>query len=98
MSENPPKVFVSYSHDSAEHKQWVLEFATLLRTRGIDAVLDAWGLEPGDDLPHFMETEIADCDYAVMICTPVYVEKANAEPVVLAMKNDNDLPRFESHR
>lgn len=78
MSDNPPKVFISYSHDSAEHKQWVLEFATLLRARGIDAVLDAWDLEPGDDLPHFMETEIVDCDYALMICTPTYVAKANA--------------------
>ena len=47
----PPKVFISYSHDSAEHKQWVLEFATTLRNRGVDAILDQWDLKPGDDLP-----------------------------------------------
>ena len=46
---NPPRVFISYSHDSASHKEWVLNFATTLRNRGIDAVLDQWDLKPGDD-------------------------------------------------
>lgn len=73
-----PKVFVSYSHDSAEHKQWVLKFATTLRERGIDAILDQWELKPGDDLPHFMETQLEKADYALMICTERYVAKANA--------------------
>lgn len=75
---NPPRVFVSYSHDSAEHKSWVLEFATTLRNRGIDAILDQWDLKPGDDLPHFMETELAQSDFVIMVCTDIYVDKANA--------------------
>ncbi len=75
---NPPRVFVSYSHDSAEHKSWVLDFATTLRNRGVDAILDQWDLRPGDDLPHFMETELAKCDYVIMVCTETYVNKANA--------------------
>jgi len=74
----PPRVFISYSHDSAEHKGWVLDFATTLRHRGIDAVLDQWDLKPGDDLPHFMETELASCDYTIIVCTETYVAKANA--------------------
>jgi hypothetical protein len=73
----PPKVFISYSHDSAEHKRWVLEFATTIRDRGVDAILDLWDLRPGDDLPHFMETSVDQADYVVMICTENYVEKAN---------------------
>lgn len=74
----PPRVFISYSHDSAQHKEWVLSFATTLRQRGIDAVLDQWDLKPGNDLPHFMETELASSDFALMICSDRYVEKANA--------------------
>jgi hypothetical protein len=74
----PPKVFISYSHDSAAHKQWVLDFATTLRSRGVDAILDQWDLKPGDDLPHFMEQSLESADYAVMICTKRYVTKANA--------------------
>lgn len=74
----PPKVFISYSHDSAAHKKWVLEFATILRDRGIDAILDQWDLKPGDDLPQFMEQNLETADFAVMVCTKRYVSKANA--------------------
>ncbi|MFM4857220.1 toll/interleukin-1 receptor domain-containing protein [Aeromonas hydrophila] len=73
-----PKVFISYSHDSQEHKKWILELATRLRSSGIDAIIDQWELRPGDDLPHFMETHLADADYVVMVCTDKYVEKANS--------------------
>ncbi|VVO38867.1 hypothetical protein PS712_05645 [Pseudomonas fluorescens] len=73
-----PKVFISYSHDSQEHKQWVLEFATRLRNSGVDAILDQWELQPGDDLPHFMERNLASSDRVLMICTERYVEKANS--------------------
>lgn len=73
-----PKVFISYSHDSQEHKKWVLDLATRLRQTGVDAIIDQWELKPGDDLPHFMETHLAESDYVLMICTDRYVEKANS--------------------
>ncbi|WP_290519375.1 toll/interleukin-1 receptor domain-containing protein [Alcanivorax sp.] len=75
---NPPRVFVSYSHDSAQHKKWVLEFASTLRNRGVDVILDQWDLQPGDDLPHFMETQLSTADFVLIVCTSKYVEKANA--------------------
>jgi hypothetical protein len=56
----------------------VLDFATTIRSRGIDAVLDQWDLKPGDDLPQFMEQNLAAADYAIMVCTRRYVRKANA--------------------
>lgn len=73
-----PVVFVSYSHDSQEHKRWVLDLATRLRSSGIDAILDQWDLGPGGDLPHFMEQSIARSARILMICTERYVKKANA--------------------
>jgi hypothetical protein len=72
-----PKVFISYSHDSLEHKKWVNDLGTRLRNNGVDAILDQWELQPGDDLPHFMETNLASSDRIIMICTETYVEKAN---------------------
>jgi hypothetical protein len=72
-----PKVFISYSHDSLEHKKWVNQFATRMRNHGIDSILDQWELTAGDDLPHFMETHLASADFIVMICTDRYVKKAN---------------------
>jgi hypothetical protein len=73
-----PKVFISYSHDSIEHKKWILELATRLRNNGIDAIIDQWALKPGDDLPHFMETQLAAADKVLMVCSEKYVTKANS--------------------
>lgn len=72
-----PKAFISYSHDTLEHKKWALELATRLRNNGIDAILDQFELQAGDDVPHFMETNLASADKILMICTEKYVEKAN---------------------
>lgn len=72
-----PKVFISYSHDSIDHKKWVINLASRLRNNGIDAILDQFELKPGDDIPHFMETNLADSDKILMICTENYVAKAN---------------------
>ncbi|TON86748.1 hypothetical protein CGH50_21300, partial [Vibrio parahaemolyticus] len=37
-----PKVFFSYSHDSEEHKAWVLALATRLEENGVAVTLDQW--------------------------------------------------------
>ena len=57
-----PKVFVSYSHDSAAHKAWVLKLATDLRANGVDATLDAWDLALGQDVAAFMNDGITSSD------------------------------------
>lgn len=77
MHKSTPKVFISYSHDSAEHKRWTLDLATRLVHAGIDANIDAWSLKPGDDIPHFMETQLTIADRVLMICTDNYIVKAN---------------------
>lgn len=71
-----PSVFISYSHDSPEHKAWVLRLATDLRAAGIDASLDQWDLVPGQDVAAFMHDGIARSDRVLMICTETYVTKS----------------------
>lgn len=73
-----PKVFVSYSHDSQGHKDWVRRLAEDLRANGVDATLDQWDLHPGQDVVAFMQHGIADADRVVMVCSAPYVEKAEA--------------------
>jgi hypothetical protein len=73
-----PKVFVSYSHDSDEHKKWVLQLSTKLRQNGIDVTLDRWDLGAGDDMTLFMEKGVRDSDRVLVICTDAYVRKADA--------------------
>ena len=78
MAENP-KVFISYSHDSPEHKLWVSELGARLRRNGIDAILDQWDLGLGADVTRFMERGIVGADRVLVICTDQYVSKANAD-------------------
>lgn len=73
-----PTAFISYSWDSTEHKDWVCRLATRLRADGIDVKLDQWHVAPGDQLPQFMEREIRDNDYVLIICTPNYRKKSDA--------------------
>jgi hypothetical protein len=71
-----PKVFISYSHDSPEHKKWVLDLAINLRENGIDVILDQWDLKLGGDVAKFMGSS-TDADRVLMICTEPYVKKAD---------------------
>lgn len=73
-----PKIFVSYSYDSQQHKDWVRKLATGLRVQGIDAVLDQWDLTLGQDMAAFMATGIRKADRVLLICSEAYVAKAEA--------------------
>ena len=97
MAENP-KVFISYSHDSPEHKQWVSELAAKLHRNGVEAILDQWDLDRNQDLTQFVESGIRAADRVLVICTDSYVRKANAgedgigyEPMIVTKKLVEDL-------
>ncbi len=67
-----PKVFIAYSWDDEAHKRWVADLATRLRGDGVESRLDQWHAVPGDKLPRFMEQEIRENDFVLIICTPRY--------------------------
>ena len=73
-----PNAFISYSHDSPEHKSWVLDLATRLRSSGVDAVIDQWDLRPSDDLAWVsMKCNYSACvpDLPGCVATGVTVEE-----------------------
>jgi TIR domain len=72
-----PIVFISYSHDTEEHRNWVLQLATRLRSNGVDVILDRWNLKLGSDLASFMEQGLSKSQRVVCICSDNYVKKAN---------------------
>lgn len=74
----PPKVFISYSHDSAVHKEWVLSVAERLVKNGVDVILNQWELRPGVNLPNFMENSLSNSDRVLVVCTDNYNKKSNA--------------------
>jgi len=71
-----PKTFISYAWEGADHKGWVRELAIRLRRDGIDAILDQWEAVPGDLLPKFMETQVRESDFVLIVCTPKYKRKS----------------------
>jgi hypothetical protein len=78
MVDANPKAFVSYSWDDNDHKNWVAQLSTRLRSDAVEVVLDQWHAVPGDQLPEFMEREIRDNDYVLIICTPKYKQKSDS--------------------
>ena len=74
----PKTLFISYSHDSAEHKSWVKKFADDLATRGgFDVLLDQ-NLPKGYPLTRFMEQGLVNSDKVLIIGTPQYKQKSEA--------------------
>lgn len=71
------KVFISYAWESEEHRAWVKALADRLLADGIEAIVDQYDLELGDRLPQFMEQSVRSSDYALIVCTPAYKQKAD---------------------
>jgi TolB-like protein/tetratricopeptide (TPR) repeat protein len=70
-------IFVSYSHDSAEHSHRVLQLAEALRSHGIDASIDADVVRPPHGWPHWCEEQLRpeNAEYVLLICTSVYCDR-----------------------
>jgi hypothetical protein len=67
-----PRVFISYSHDSDEHAARVLQSADQLRQDGIDAILDKYEPFPEKGWTPWMEKNLRDADWVLMVCTETY--------------------------
>ncbi len=67
-----PKVFVSYTHDSEEHREAVLAFADFLVRQGIDVVLDRWAADHRRDWQAWMSRSIIESDHVLVIASEGY--------------------------
>lgn len=67
-----PRVFISYSHDSAEHRARVLELSERLRGKGVEAIIDRYVTAPPEGWPAWMETQIQDADFVLLVFTETY--------------------------
>jgi hypothetical protein len=67
-----PRVFISYSHDSAEHLDRVLSLADRLRAEGIDCHIDQYEIMPPEGWPRWMIKQIETSNYVLVVCTETY--------------------------
>jgi len=75
----PPRVFISYSHDSAAHRDRVLRLADRLRVDGVDASIDQYEQSPPQGWPAWCEAEIDNARFVLMVCTETYLRRAKGE-------------------
>ncbi|UOQ43573.1 TIR domain-containing protein [Halobacillus salinarum] len=70
-----PKVFISYSQDSKAHADKVLQFSNRLRMEGIDTILDQYEAFPKEGWTRWMDRNITDSDFCLLICTELYYKR-----------------------
>lgn len=72
------RVFISYSHDSAEHRDRVRLLADRLIRDGVDCVIDLDEPNPPEGWWRWMDRQLADADFVLVVCTAGYFQKATA--------------------
>ncbi|MHB8523755.1 MAG: SEFIR domain-containing protein [Limisphaerales bacterium] len=74
-----PKVFISYSHDSPDHRARVLALANRLRGNGIDCMIDQYIVVPPEGWPRWMDREICQAEFVLLVCTKTYFRRVMGE-------------------
>ncbi len=68
----PPKVFITYSHDSQEHKDRILQLADRFRDDGIDCNIDQYEDSPPEGWQRWMLNQVEAADFVLVVCTEQY--------------------------
>lgn len=83
MATEPRHIFISYSHDSDDHKRLVRELADRLIQQGLAVSLDQYQFPPpvqGWDV--WSEQQARKADYVLVICTAEYCRRFDDEAPV----------------
>lgn len=78
-AESPPRVFISYAHESKAHVRQVRELYILLRTNGIDASLDLPAADRRQDWPLWMLHEVRTADFVLVVASPEYRRRGDGD-------------------
>ena len=75
MATSPKRVFISYTHDSDDHKARVLGLSDRLCIEGVDCSIDQYEVSPPEGWPAWMDRMVSEADYVLVVCTPTYRER-----------------------
>ncbi|PWJ07365.1 hypothetical protein DKG34_12410 [Streptomyces sp. NWU49] len=77
-TDSTPRVFISYSHDSSEHRERVLNLVQALRRNGVDAWADFFvESDPPANWPIWMHAQVEEADFVLVIATETYARRFN---------------------
>jgi tetratricopeptide (TPR) repeat protein len=74
-----PKVFISYSHDSPAHSERIWRLAERLRDGGVECTIDQYEPFPAEGWPLWMDRQVEEADFVLVVCTPTYYRKAKGK-------------------
>ncbi len=75
-------VFISYSHDSDEHREQVLGLSERLRMDGIETRLDQYvNGTPEEGWPRWMMNQLDAADFVLVVCTETYYRRFRGHEV-----------------
>ena len=75
VMERMLKTFISYSHDSVDHKRLVRDLADRLRTEGIECSFDQYEESPEEGWIAWMERELTTSSHVIVVCSQGYFQK-----------------------
>jgi predicted HTH transcriptional regulator/tetratricopeptide (TPR) repeat protein len=75
-SAKSERIFISYSHDSDEHQDFVRGITDQLRQGGINCIIDKdVSSFPSEGWQRWMEKQINKAEFVLLICTPNYLKR-----------------------
>ena len=74
-----PTVFISYSHDTPEHSQLVLELAWTLRDNGCAVEIDRFHQHEILDWQRWCRKQVKESRFVVCVCTAEFQRRLNGE-------------------
>lgn len=74
-----PKVFISYSQDSPEHKDRVFALSNRLVKDGLHCNIDQYVDSPPEGWQRWMESQIQEADFVLVICTARYLRRVKGK-------------------
>ena len=75
QTEEVVRIFISYSHDSEEHRRNVLAVSERLRRDGIECIIDQYVQSPKEGWPRWMVGQIRQADFVLVVCTENYIRQ-----------------------
>ena len=70
-----PTAFITYSHETNEHNERVLNLAKKLRADGVVAEIDSFQVSPPEGWPAWMRKQTEESDFVIVVCTETYARR-----------------------
>jgi hypothetical protein len=80
MEDDALRIFISYTHDSDQHRQQVLELSDRLRDDGLDCEIDRYVHQsPPEGWPKWMMRQVTTARYVIVVCTERYHRRVTTD-------------------